>query len=62
MKECFENNYIVYFNDVFNFFHIISGVQISFRRLTKVGVTSKFWLKLTDVKRYCRKVGDLSTT
>ena len=27
---------------------ILSGVQISFRRLTKVGVTSKFWLKLTD--------------
>ena len=29
---------------------------MSFRRLTKVGgVTSKFWLKLTDVKRHCRK-------
>ena len=34
---------------------IISGVQISLRRLTKVGVTSKFWLKLTDVKRHCRQ-------
>ena len=33
----------------------ISGVQISFRRLTKVGATSKFWLKLADVKRHCRK-------
>ena len=41
---------------------IVSGVQISFRRLTKVGVTSKFWLKLTCVKRDCRKVGHLSTT
>ena len=40
----------------------ISGVQISFRCLTKVGATSKFWLKLTDVKRHCRKVGNLSTT
>ena len=41
---------------------ILSGVQRSFRRLTKVGVTSKFWLKLTDVKRLCRKVEHLSTT
>ena len=41
---------------------ILSGVQISFRRLTKVGATSKFWLKLTDIKGHCRKVGDLSTT
>ena len=40
----------------------VSGVQISFRRLTKVGVSSKFWLKLTDVKRHCRKIGHLSTT
>ena len=40
----------------------ISGVQISFRHLTKVGVTSKFWLKLADVKRHCRKVGHLSIT
>ena len=40
----------------------ISGVQISFRRLKKVGVNSKFWLKLTDVKRHCRKVGHLSKT
>ena len=39
-----------------------SGVQITFRRLTKVGATSKFWLKLADVKRHCRKVGHLSTT
>ena len=38
----------------------ISGVQISFRRLTKVGATSMFWLKLTDVKRHCRKVGHVS--
>ena len=28
--------------------------------MTKVSVTSNFWLKLTDVKRYCRKVGHLS--
>ena len=28
-----------------------SRVQISFRRLTKVAVNSKFRLKLTDVKR-----------
>ena len=41
---------------------IISGVQISFRGLTKVGVTSKFWLKLTVAKRHCREVGHLSTT
>ena len=41
---------------------MLSGVQISFRRLIKVGVTSKFWLKLTDVKGHCRKVGHLSTT
>ena len=40
----------------------ISGEQISFRRSKKVGATSKFWLKLTDVKHYCRKVGHLSTT
>ena len=40
----------------------LSDVQISFPRLTKVGVTSKFWLKLTDVKRHCRKIGHLSTT
>ena len=40
----------------------ISGVQISFRRLTKAGVTSKFWLKLTDVERHYRKVGRLKTT
>ena len=26
----------------------ISGVQISFRPLTKVGVTSKFWFKLIN--------------
>ena len=36
-----------------HFAEIISGVQISFRRLTKVGSTSKFWFKLTDVKRHC---------
>ena len=36
---------------------VLSGVQISFRRLTKVGVASKFYLKLTDVKRHCREVG-----
>ena len=41
---------------------IILGVQISFRRLTKVDATSKFWLKLTDAKRHCRKVGHLLTT
>ena len=41
---------------------ILSGVQISFRRLTKVSLTSKFWLKLTDVNRHCRKVGHMSTT
>ena len=35
---------------------LLSGVQISFRRLTKVGFTSKFWLKLTDVKRHCHQV------
>ena len=40
----------------------MSGVQISFRRLTKVGVTSKFRLKQTDVKCHCRKVGHLSIT
>ena len=40
--------------------NMLSGVQISFRRLTEVGVTSKFWLKFTDVKRHCRKVGNLS--
>ena len=34
----------------------ISGVQITFRRLTKVGATSKFWLKLTDVKRHCLRL------
>ena len=28
------------------------GVQISFRRLTKDGATSKLWLKLSDVKHY----------
>ena len=32
---------------------------MSFRRFTKVGVTSKFRSKLTDVKRHCRKVGHL---
>ena len=31
---------------------VLSGVQISFRRLTKVGATSKFWLKLTDVEAF----------
>ena len=41
---------------------VISGVQISFRRLTKVGATIKFWLKLTDVTRHFRKVGHLLTT
>ena len=30
----------------------LSGVQISFRRLAKVGATSKFWLKLTDMYTY----------
>ena len=38
---------------------ILLGVQISFRHLTKVGVTSKFWLKLTDIKRHCRKLLDI---
>ena len=41
---------------------ILSDVQISFRRLTKVDVTRKLWLKSTDVKRHCRKVGHLSMT
>ena len=40
----------------------VQQVQISFHRLTKDSVTSKFWFKLTDVKRYYRKVGHLSTT
>ena len=40
---------------------ILLGVQIRFRRLTKVGVTSKFWLKMIDLKRHCRKVRHLST-
>ena len=41
---------------------ILSGVQISFRRLTKAGATSEFWLKLTDVKRHWRKVEHLLTS
>ena len=44
------------------FIKLLWGVQISFRRLIKVAVTSKFWLKLTYVKRHGRKVGHLSTT
>ena len=32
--------------------HISLGVQIISRRLTKVGATSKFWLKLTDDIRF----------
>ena len=40
----------------------ISDVQISFRCLTEVNGTSKFWLELTDVKCHCRKIGHLSTT
>ena len=31
---------------------IISDVQISFRRLTKVGATSKFWLKFIYINQY----------
>ena len=30
--------------------------------MTKAGATSNFWLKLTDVKRHCRKFAHLSTT
>ena len=41
--------------------NIVLGVQINFRRLTKVSATSKFRLKLTHVKCHCRKVGNLST-
>ena len=41
---------------------ISSGVQMSFRCLTKVSVTSKLWLKLTDIKRHFRKTEHLSTT
>ena len=48
--------------DFFIYSVIISSIQITFHRLTKVGVTNKFWLKLTDVKRYCPKVGHLATT
>ena len=44
------------------FIEFLSGVQISFRRLTKVGVTSKFWLKLSNIKRHCRRVVHLATT
>ena len=55
-KIIYRHLYIIYIKI------LLSGVQISFRRLTKVGATSKFWLELTDVKRHCHKVGILSTT
>ena len=42
--------------------YILPGVQLGFRRLKEVGVTSKFWLKLKNAKRHYRKVGHLSTT
>ena len=45
---------------IFNECVYLSGVQIIFRRLTKVVATSKFWLKLTDVKCYSRKYRVLS--
>ena len=41
---------------------MLSGVQISFRRLKKVGATSNFWLKLTENDSHCCKVVHLSTT
>ena len=40
----------------------LPGVQKGSHRLTKFGATSKFWLKLTDVKPHCRKTGHLSIT
>ena len=50
------------FNKIFLFMSInidLWGVKINFRRWTKLGATSKFWLKFTDLKRHCYKRLDI---